>query len=69
MNDIYDEMVKQSQDVSPQNFRCSTCVYYDGRLICRLGTFIAFDGANMSHCSRYRLGKGCPNCGKMVEVH
>ena len=65
MNTIYDEMGKQSNEVKPQNFVCSSCVYYQGGCGCLKGIFIAYEGANLTHCSYYKEGFRCPHCGKI----
>ncbi len=65
-NEIVGEISRQFQGASPESFLCATCKKYDGALKCRLGIFIAFEGANMSLCQSFEQGRKCPHCGKMI---
>lgn len=65
MMTIHDEMVRQSQDMKPENFRCNKCKNYKGNLACEKNIFIAFEGANMAMCRYYELGRKCPHCGRV----
>ncbi len=64
MNSIRTEIEKQSQNMSWDNFLCSICKNYQGKLICLKGVFIAFTGANMSGCYYFEGGRLCKRCGK-----
>lgn len=61
---ILEIMVTQYQDMSPSNFICLKCKNYNGTLNCQKNVFIAFEGANMSHCSFWEKGQRCPYCGR-----
>lgn len=63
---LIDEMCKQGQDIAPENFLCASCKNYKGALSCEKGLFIAFEGANLSHCSYFVRGRRCSHCGKPV---
>jgi hypothetical protein len=60
------EMVKQSQNWEQGVFRCASCLNYKGACTCEKGIFIAFEGANLTHCSYYQQGKKCRHCGRMT---
>lgn len=64
MSTIIEEINRQSQDLSPENFRCDKCKNYEGKLVCLKGVFIAFEGANLSVCMFFRPGQKCPHCGE-----
>ena len=66
MSTIMEEITRQSQNVRPENFICATCKYHTDGYGCQKGVFVAFQGANMSGCGWYELGKPCPHCGRMV---
>ncbi len=66
MSTLIDEMVKQSQYIRPGVFLCLWCKNYEGALVCKQGIFIAFEGANLSHCSFYRQGVPCVHCGRIT---
>ena len=59
---LVEEMMKQSQ---PGVFLCDSCKNYKGALSCENGVFIAFEGANLSHCRFFVPGKRCPHCGRI----
>ena len=63
-NSIADEMVRQTQGMSLAEFRCDSCVYYDGAMRCQKNVFIAFVGANMGECRYYQWGITCKHCGR-----
>jgi len=50
---MHDEMLRQSQDISPEHFICSSCNNHTGGCQCAKGVFIAFEGANLSACRLY----------------
>ncbi len=62
---IEDILISQSQGMDIANFRCDTCINYEGDLKCDKGVFIAFTGANLNNCHAYKLGKKCPHCGRI----
>ena len=64
MSSIREEIVKQSKDMG--NFRCNSCKYYRGSLICDNNVFIAFTGANMNSCMWYRARVVCIHCGRVT---
>lgn len=66
MATLIDEMIKQSQNIGPTVFCCARCKNYEGSLSCKNGVFIAFEGANLLHCSLFQLGKRCTHCGKIT---
>lgn len=66
MNNITDEILRQSQNVKPGVFSCSSCLHYKGALVCEKGIFIAFEGANLLHCPQFDGGKKCRHCGKIT---
>ena len=66
MNNILDELAKQSQNVTPQNFICQNCKNHKGGCGCEQNMFIAFNGANTSVCQYYETGRKCPHCGRIV---
>lgn len=61
-----DEINKQSQIWAPGVFRCEVCANYKGDLVCEQRIFIAFVGANLTHCLSYTPGKKCRHCGKIT---
>ena len=63
---LQEEMVRQGQDVSPDNFHCSNCRNHLGGCKCAQGVFIAFEGSNMASCSYWVLGRKCPHCGRSL---
>lgn len=65
-NGIRDEIIKQSRNWEQGFFLCASCRNYKGALVCENGIFIAFEGANLTHCSYYELGKKCRHCGKIT---
>ena len=50
---MHDEIYRQSQDICPENFLCSSCQNHTGGCQCSKGVFIAFEGANLSLCRMY----------------
>ena len=66
MKSMRDEMVKQSQNIEPSAFLCDYCKSYKGKLSCEKGIFIAFAGANLSHCSFFERGRSCKYCGRIT---
>lgn len=65
---LIEEMVKQSQNIEPGVFLCEQCTNYKGALVCQKGVFIAFEGANLSHCSFFWRGRKCPHCGRVITL-
>ena len=61
---IREEMIKQGQNWEQGVFRCDSCINYKGALVCEKRAFIAFAGANLTHCSYYQWGIKCRHCGK-----
>ncbi len=61
-NNIVDEMYRQLQNLTSENFGCDSCKNYEGSLVCKQRVFIAFKGANMSNCLFYQRGTLCPQC-------
>lgn len=64
MNSILEEIARQSKHAGMDNFVCSSCKFYAGKLACENNVFIAFEGADMRLCSFYRRGLKCPHCGR-----
>lgn len=65
-NSLGKEIVRQSQDIQPDNFICNECKNYHGALSCEKGIFIAFEGANLSGCPYFSPGRKCRYCGKVT---
>lgn len=70
-NDIAQEIARQSIGPGDPNlfwnlFWCGHCRNYEGALVCKKGVFIAFEGANLSNCRFFDLGKKCAHCDKIV---
>lgn len=63
--EIINEMIKQSQP-SEYAFTCTSCKNYKGSLSCEKKVFIAFEGANLDHCSFYEVGRKCRHCGRIT---
>ncbi len=66
MSSIADEIYKQSQGMDMGTFKCATCKNYKGGCCCEKWMFIAFEGANLSGCQFYEMGRKCPHCGRIV---
>jgi hypothetical protein len=63
---IENEILKQStyHDWELGKFQCELCINYLGGCGCSKGVFIAFVGANLTHCHFFIKGQKCPKCGK-----
>jgi hypothetical protein len=63
---LIDEIARQSYNFDHGIFRCDSCLNYKGALSCEKNIFIAFEGANLNHCSFYVHGKKCRHCGRIT---